>query len=280
MTAIEECPQYAILAPREAEIPHRGLSVSRDKSEHASLFGQMQRLRGRIALREQAIERCDLDSSGRYIMPFDEKSWHILRLRSNGTVAGCARILVHPRNVRFPGLRIASSSAARHSIWARHVKAAVEFELDHARLNEMTPIEPGGWVMDEDLRGTRESFCLALSAFAWCRILGDCLGFLTATVRHGSSGILRRLGGRGLQTGGEVIPACFEPAWGCNMELLRFDTNSLNPRFDAALAAARSRLLGSLVVSSDEAPLRRSAPLYVNPEAINSCEMAPVLKVA
>ncbi len=238
----------------------------------------MQRLRGRIALEEKAIERSDLDSTGRYIMPFDEKSWHILRLRDNGVVAGCARILVHPHNVLFPGLRIAASSVARHSIWGRHVKDAVEFELARARLNEMTPIEPGGWVVDEDLRGTRESFSIALSAFAWCRILGDCVGFLTATVKNGSSGILRRLGGCGLQAGGEVIPPFFEPAWGCNMELLRFDTNSLNPRFDTALGAARSRLLASLVVS-DEAPLRRSAVKHVSAEVMNSAEIAPQMIV-
>jgi len=277
---VEDVPRYAILAPQHADIPHCGLSVSRDKSEHATLLGEMQCLRGRIAVDEGAIERSALDARGRYVMPLDDKSWHILRLRRNGRVAGCARILVHPRNVRFPGLRIASSSIARHSTWGPHVKDAVESELDLARLHEMTPIEPGGWVVDEDLRGTREALSIAISAFAWCRILGNCLGFLTATVRNGSAGMLRRLGARGLPMGGAVIPACFEPAWGCNMELLRFDTSSLNPRFDNALCAAQLGLLRSLVVSDEAPPLLGSMRRHVDAQVINSTEMALTRMVA
>ena len=44
-------------------------------------------------------------------MQGDEKSWHLLRVRNDGQIAGCARILVHPRDVTFSRLRIASSSA-------------------------------------------------------------------------------------------------------------------------------------------------------------------------
>jgi hypothetical protein len=127
----------------------------------------------------------------------------------------------------------------------------VESELDRARQNDLTPIEPGGWVVDEDLRGTCEAVALAIGAFAWAQILGGCIGFLTATVKNGSATILRRLGGRNLQAGGETIPRYFEPAWGCNAELLQFDTTSLNPRFDASLSSARSRLFDSPVLFPD-----------------------------
>jgi len=257
MTAIDDCLQFAILAPLGARIPHSSANISRDRKQHSRLLDEMQRLRGRVALHEKAITASMLDSSGRHLMPGDDKGWHLLRLRRDGKVAGCARILVHPRTVIFSRLRIAASSVARCAVWARHVRDSVESDLQHARQNGLTVIEPGGWVVDEDLRGTREAVSIAINAFAWAQILGDCIGYLTATVKHGSSTILHRLGGRNLQTGGQTIPRFFEPAWGCDMELLRFDTNSLNPRFEATLASARRRLLTSPVFSAD-APCRRN----------------------
>ena len=251
MPATDELAQFVILAPPGAQIPGASANVSRDRTERARLLSEMQRLRGRVALRENAIQAAMLDSSGRHVMACDEKSWHLLSLRENGKIAGCARLLVHPRNVEFQELRIATSSVARCSPWSRHVRSAVESELTRARMNGMTTIEPGGWVVGEDNRGTGGAVSIAIGAFAWAQILGQCHGFLTATVKHGSSSILRRLGGRRLQTGDRTIPGYFEPAWGCNVELLRFDTNSLNPRFGAALASARNRVLHAPVFPAD-----------------------------
>ena len=202
-------------------------------------------------MREGAISASKLDSSGRHRMPGDEKSWHLLRLRKCGKITGCARILAHPRNVGFPSLRIAASSVARCAVWKQHVAEAVESELRFARQNDFMTIEPGGWVVDEDLRGTCEAVSVAITTFAWAQILGDCIGFLTATVNHGSSKMLRRLGGQNLEAGGKTVPRYFDPAWGCNMELLRFDTNSLNPRYETALSLARDRLLTAPVLSAD-----------------------------
>jgi hypothetical protein len=253
MARIGECPRFVILAPRTEEIPRLSMDVRRDKIQHTRLLSEMQRLRGRIALREGAIAASALDTEGRQSMPGDERSWHLLRLRGDGGVIGCARILVHPRNVKYTGLRIAASSVARCAAWARPVREAVESELRLARLNNLTTIEPGGWVVDENLRSPCDAVSIALGAFAWAKILGNCIGFLTATVKHGSSAILRRLGGRILQTAGRIIPRYFEPAWGCEAELLRFDTNSLNPRFESQLSALRDLLLGSPVFSANAA---------------------------
>jgi|SRR5579863_1075742 len=264
MATIEDgFPQFAILAPAKTEIPCSSVNISRDSTQHARLLGEMQRLRGRVALQEGAISASTLDRSGRHVMAGDEKSWHLLRLRSDGKVAGCARMLVHPRDVVFPRLRIASSSVARCAVWGRHVQDAVESELKRARLNDLTTVEPGGWVVDEDLRGTCEAVSIAINAFAWAQILGDCVGFVTATEKHGSSTILRRLGGRNLETEGKTIPRYFEPAWGCNAELLRFETNSLNPRFEAALTSARHRLLASPIFSTGT-PCRPRTPVTIN----------------
>jgi hypothetical protein len=255
-TPVDECLQFMILAPQGTGVFPSAVSVIRDKTMHASLLGEMQRLRGRVALREGAITASMLDSSGGHRMQGDEKSWHLLRVRKDGKIVGCARILVHPRDVTFSRLRLASSSVARSAVWARDVHDAVESDLTHARLNDLAVIEPGGWVIDEDLRGSCEAVSIAIGTFAWTQILDDCIGFLTATARHGSATMLRRLGARNLQAHGQTIPGYFEPAWGCNAELLRFDTNSLNPRFEAALVSARCQLLTSLVFSPESVPHR------------------------
>lgn len=272
MAPTDDNPQFVILAPSGAEGPHFPVGPVHDKAKHASLVEEMQRLRGRVALEEGAITDSMLDSSGRHRMPGDENSWHLLRIRRDGDVDGCARILAHPPDVIYPRLRIASSSAARCGEWARHVQHAVESELTHARENGWAIIEPGGWVVDKHLRGTPEAISIAVAAFAWAQILGDSIGFLTATEKHGSATILRRLGGRKLEARGRTIPGYFEPAWGCNAELLRFDTNSLNPHFRSALALARCRLLASPVFFPGPAPRKntefahvpRFQPLFAN----------------
>jgi hypothetical protein len=256
MTApIDHCPQFAILAPKGATVPRASGNVIRDKARHACLLGEMQRLRGRVALDEGVVAASMLDHSGRHLMPRDGESWHLLLVGSDGNVAGCARLLVHPRDVTFRRLRLASSPAARCGVWAQHVRDAVESELTRARLNGLTAVEPGGWVVDESLRGTWGAFSIAIGAFAWAQILGAGIAFVTATEKHGSATILRRIGGRSLQARGQTIPRYFDPAWGCNAELLRFDTDSLNPRFEAAMSSARRQLLSAPVFSAD--PARR-----------------------
>lgn len=245
MQQLEDWPRFVILAPQKGETPRLSMDVTRDKIQYARLLSEMQRLRGRIALREGVIAASAL--------PGDERSWHLLRLRGGGEVVGCARLLVHPRNVEYTRLRIAASWVARCAVWARSVREAVESELRRARLNGLMTIEPGGWVVDENLGSSCDAVSIALGAFAWAKILGDCVGFLTATVKHGSSTILRRLGGRNLQTAGKTIPRYFEPAWGCEAELLRFDTDSFNPRFESQLSALRRFLLASPVFSAGAA---------------------------
>jgi len=269
MATIDDSLQFVVLAPQGAELPRSSVGLQADRAQHERLFREMQRLRGRVALREEAITASSLDSSGGYPMEGDRNSWHLLRLRPDGKIAGCARILVHPRDVIFQRLRVATSSVARSATWAKQVRDAVESELRLARLRHLRTIEPGGWVIEENLRGTSEAVSIALSAFAWARILGDCVGFLTATVKHRSAAILRRLGACQLEVGGTTIPAYFDPAWGCDMELLRFDTDSLNHKYDNALGSSMRRLINAPVYSA-EAPRRKSTHVWFTHSRIST----------
>jgi hypothetical protein len=68
--------------------------------------------------------------------------------------------------------------------------------------------------------------------FSLARLLGGCIGVTTATRRHCSASILRRIGGQTLHANGVGIPPYFDPRYDCEMEILRFDSTTPNPRFE------------------------------------------------
>ena len=57
------------------------------------------------------------------------------------------------------------------------------------------------------------------------------MGIATATVRNRSSSILRRIGGGALEVEGEQLPAYYDPQYKCQMEIVRFSSNSPNPKY-------------------------------------------------
>ncbi len=73
---------------------------------------------------------------------------------------------------------------------------------------------------------------IALSAFVWSHT-GGCPAHVTATVKHRSSAILRRLGGSSLKFQGQELPRYYDPEYECEMEILKFETRSLNSRFES-----------------------------------------------
>lgn len=241
---------FVILAPDGATIPEPFWHVRDDKYRYLNLMNQMQKLRGGVYLRDGAITGSQLDSVGRHRLPEDRASWHLLRLRHDGTVSGCARILVHPSSVSYPELRVASSALAGCRTWGSNLRAAMEDEISSARKTGNSVVEPGGWALAEDLRGSSEAFSIVVSALAWAQLVGGCIGFMTATVRHGASSILRRLGGAPVSFAGSPAPPYFDPAYGCDMELLRFDSSELNPRFSKTLEKMRHLLAQTPVIAT------------------------------
>src|SRR5947209_5381686 len=70
-------------------------------------LASMQSLRGRVYLKDGAIQPWELDEDGRFPMRGDEQSWHFLLIDGEENTVGCARYLVHPNTVPFEMLRIA-----------------------------------------------------------------------------------------------------------------------------------------------------------------------------
>jgi hypothetical protein len=91
---------------------------------------------------------------------------------------------------------------------------------------------------------------IALGMFSVARLMGGCIGVTTATERHCSSSILRRIGGSSLNTKGVEIPRYFDPRYDCQMEILRFDSSRPNPRFERWIEELRRYLSAVPVLGS------------------------------
>src|ERR1700722_6715993 len=245
LNAISGFRPFLLLAPHNAGIADCFQDITRDPNAYIRRLTDMQVMRGSITLKEGEIHNSDLDAESRHIMSGDTESWHILRLLQNGSVCGCVRILVHSNYSTFSDLRLASSAIAKSVDWGPRVRAVVDAEIALALGSKSMIVEPGGWVIDEMLRGSPEAVAIALSVFAWSQLVGKSLAYVTATVKHGSSCMLRRLGGRSLNHDGVDIPRYYDPEYNCEMELLHIDQNSLNPRFESAMKPLRELLAAS-----------------------------------
>jgi hypothetical protein len=184
-------------------------------------------------------------------MPGDDSSWHLIRVCGKGKMMGCARILVHPENAGFSSLRLAKSALAKDPYWFKKVRWTIEAEIAAARREKLNLVEPGGWVLEERFRGTSEATAIALSAFAWTQLVGECLAYVTATVKHDSSSMLRRLGGDSVYFAGNPVPRYYEPRFQCEMELIKIESRTLNSKFEAMLAPLRESLCLSTVLQPE-----------------------------
>jgi hypothetical protein len=198
---------------------------------HQRLLTDAQRLRGRIYLQDGAILTSQLLSDGRHVQAADQKSWHLLTLDERGRVAACTRYLPHSNTVSFSELTVSNSPIAQSDAWGRSFRNVIEAELALAKKRQCSYVEMGGWVISEGLRCTTEAVRMVLAAYGMAQLLGGALGISTVTTRHGSSSILRRIGGSALASRGSELPPYFDPHYNCEMEILRFDSERPNPRY-------------------------------------------------
>jgi hypothetical protein len=211
---------------------------------------EMQRFRGAIYLSDCAIQHRDLTADGRHCQAADDDSWHVLSVDRDDVVKGCSRYRKYHESVRFDHLGVSRSEIARSEMWASRLSQAVQNELSVARKRGISMVEVGGWAVAKESRYGTDALRLALSTFALARMLGGCIGLTTATVRHCSSTILRKLGGRSLRVDNLEIPRYFDPAYHCDMEILRFDSAEPNPRYAEILDKLTADLASGEVVSA------------------------------
>jgi len=225
--------RIVLLAPELSGVPQTFADAIVSSTDHAHLLGSTQRLRGQIYLEDGAISKEQLTSDGRHEQPADHDSWHLVAVGPDGVVQGCARYRGYPEPVTFEKLGVSRSGMAICDKWGTRLRRAVERNIVDAHGRGVSFVEVGGWALTPDLRCSTEALRIALATWALARVLGGCVGVTTATRRHCSASILRKIGGHSLVVDGQELPHYFDPAYGCEMEILRFDSDSPNPRFES-----------------------------------------------
>jgi hypothetical protein len=174
----------------------------------------------------------------------------LLILNRERQVTACVWYLEHENTTSVERLRARRCALATRDESREQFHTAIDSELARARDAHMKYAEVGGWAVARDCRCTSEGLVLALAAYSLGRIAGGALGLTTATVRHASSTILRRIGGSHLMAGTTPIPAYFDPRYGCEMELLRFDSRRPAPKYSPLIDHLKDKLADVLVVAS------------------------------
>jgi hypothetical protein len=241
--------RLVLVAPPQSGLTAAFNNVEVDPGLHAQLVDDVQTLRGHIYLEDGAITPTQL-VDGRHVTPEDDRSWHLLALNKDRQISACAWYLQHEGFTTVQSLRVRSCPLAHVVGVADRFKSAIEAELQRARVENLRYAEVGGWAVSKDSRCTSEGLLLALAAYSLGRLAGGALGLTTATVRHASSTILRRLGGSHLEVSGRAVPPYYDPRYKCEMELLRFDSRRPDPKYAPLVDRLAARLRDVLVVAA------------------------------
>jgi hypothetical protein len=228
-------------------VPDRFEHVIDSSADHASLLAEVQRLRGQVYIKDGAIQPWQLDATGRHQDDVDRRCWHLV-LRAAGRVAGCMRVLTHAIDTTFDQMLLSRSAAARCLTWGGKLRDLVDQELGLARLQGKRPVEAGGWALAPELWGSLEAARLGFGMVGLQEALGGCRTFATATVRHRSASILKRVGGKALAGEGGKMPAYYDPAYDCLMEIVRIDSGALSDKYRSMVQELGEQLLQVPVV--------------------------------
>jgi len=252
--------RVVLLAPACSPVPDFFRNVPTDTQLHGELLADVQRLRGLVYVEDGAVRRDQLSSDGRYVTPEDARAWHLM-LFNGGRISSCVWYLQHDNAWSVEDLRARSCPLNDDERWRDVFRAAVAGELVRARQDRLRYVELGGWAVAPDSRNMGDGLVLALAAYSLGRAFGGALGLTTATVRHASSTILRRLGGSSLEAGGAAVPPYYDLRYNCEMELLRFDSRRPNPRYAGVIDLLKDRLATIPVIAchGKAAPAVRAA---------------------
>jgi hypothetical protein len=244
-----------LLAP-SGTVPAFFDNVETNGRRHNRLLREMQKLRGGIYFDDGALGRDQLTPDGLHETVEDDKSWHLLMLDAKRRVTACVWYLEHSGLVQVDDLRVRHSPLARAQESRSKLWKGVESELTRARREHLRYAEVGGWAVSKNNRCTSEGLVLALAGYSLGRIHGGALGITTATVRHCSSAILRRLGGAPLEA---------DPRYKCDMEILRFDSRRPNPKYNGLIDLLRQHMATVPVIMAPRAHESRISPALCEP---------------
>jgi len=254
-----------VLPPVGARIPGAFRAVEVNDHLHAELLASAQRFRGEMYLQDGAVRPQQLTPDGRHHLAVDEQSWHVLTLDENGETCACLRLHQEPSLRAFDKLPVSRSALTHCPTWGAKLRKAVESEVAAASRQNLLFGDVGGWAIAPSRRCTLEPLRVILAGYSLMQILGGVLGIATATCKHGSAGILRRLGLRPLHSDGETIPSYYDPHYNSEMEVLAFDSRRPSPKYRQWVAELTAHLIAAPVICARRRPdpgaIPRTQPL-------------------
>lgn len=243
--------QFVILPPSKTAVSRIFRNLERDTQRHDDLLAEMQRFRGRVYASDGAIQPEDLTADGRHAVEVDNHSWHVLLLNPNGRVCACLRYADEKPARGFDDLWVRHAALSKCPTFGWKFRNAVESEMARARNMRIRFGEVGGWAVAEDHRWTLDPLRIILATYGLLQLLGGCSGVATATFRHSSATILRRIGLTSLESDGDALPPYYDPKYRCQMEVLRFDSRFPNPKYQDWIADLADGLAAAPVVCRD-----------------------------
>jgi hypothetical protein len=223
--------RFVVLPPSKLEVPSIFRNVEVNNRSHDELFAEMQRFRGSVYKKDGAIQANELSADGRHRMSIDEACWHVLSLDSQGRVVSCLRYLDESQASSFDNLWVRHAALTRCPKLGPQFRTAVEDRMYRARLMSMRFGEVGGWAVAESHRWTLEPLRIILATYGLLELLGGSAGVATATFRHSSAMILRRIGLCSMEAEGQELPPYYDPHYRCQMEVLHYDSRCPNPKY-------------------------------------------------
>jgi hypothetical protein len=251
--------EFVILPPTGAIIPEAFRRIEYDTLRHNRLLASMQTLRGKTYLEDGAIRKEDLAKDGRHQTPADEHAWHVLSTDANGEVNTCLRFIDERDSKTFNRLWVSHTAMAHSPSMGWVLRKAVETRMIEAQAAQMAFGSVGGWASAPTERRTTGPVSIILATFGLLELLGGCIGTATATFRHQSATILRKIGLTRLNWRGTELPSYFDPQYGCDMEILEFDSGQVNPKYRETVKHFMSTLCSAPVVCREAASFGATA---------------------
>jgi hypothetical protein len=260
--------QLVVLPPEGYGVPRAFSRVEVDHQRNSRLLAAMQRLRGKVYVEDGAVRAEELTPDGRHQLSTDVNCWHILSVDAEDRVTACLRYLDEGDIQGFGGLWVSHAALAHCPRAGWKLRLAVEHGRARARALRMGFGSVGGWAVAKEQRRSLEPVAIILATYGLLELLGGCVGVATATFRHHSASILRKIGLSPLIWSGDELPPYFDPEYGCEMEILQFDSRFPNPKYRDAVREFSAALSLAPVICREALP------------QIGSCELKPEFMAA
>jgi hypothetical protein len=212
-------------------------------AEHCDAISEVQRFRGRVYVADRAIPASALDEKGRHSQDYDFENYHLCLRSLEGQIRGCFRLRLHELAAEVRDLKLYEVIERMPCDLAERCLSALISLFESSSREGLRIGEVGGWAIDEQLRHHCAATLLPFAAWSLYQIVGNALVVASATTRHHSSAILKRIGGFALMNGSKELPRFMDDFHGCEMELLGFDSRRPHPKYEKVVADLKSFLL-------------------------------------